>query len=395
MSPPSLDQYDWWRNMAPMLGKMLYDAKYSLCQQFEHLYLFGTHIIPMLGPFPTSRPGLYKCILGGLGPLEFSQNWTKQQATVRIAFEPTSAAASTGDDPCNRLMINEALNRLKQLRPQVDLQLYHQLITSLTVTDEEQHYLSSRHELDSQPSKTQTILALDLKGSDLSVKLYFYPLVKCAATGTPISQLAFSAIRKVDDGGVFRSPLAMIEDFLSGAPSTTSVCFVSCDLVAPSKTRFKLYVAEFQVDFARISDIWTLGGRLGDEETLTGLSMLRELWGSLGIPEGLRSFPERPTQAGDSADKVALLFNLEIQPHKSLPQPKAYLPLTGINDEVIARTITHIFEKWGWSEHSKSYTENLESYRPEIDLKRSTDFQAWLSFSYSKITGPYLTIYYH
>ena len=69
-----------------MLSKMLCDAKYDLCQQFQYLNLSSTPIIPMLGSFPAARPGLYKCILGGTGSIEISQNFTGSRSTVRIAF---------------------------------------------------------------------------------------------------------------------------------------------------------------------------------------------------------------------------------------------------------------------------------------------------------------------
>ncbi|PKX88945.1 uncharacterized protein P174DRAFT_464677 [Aspergillus novofumigatus IBT 16806] len=85
-----IDQHEWWTKTAPTLGKLLRDAKYDPCQQLQYLYLFGMHIIPMLGPFPNARPGLYRSILGGLGCLEFNQNFTQLLRTVRIAFEPTT-----------------------------------------------------------------------------------------------------------------------------------------------------------------------------------------------------------------------------------------------------------------------------------------------------------------
>ena len=93
---PSLDQHEWWEASAPMLARVLSAAHYDIHQQFQYLYLFATQVIPLLGPFPKSRSNLYECILGGLGPLEFSQNFTKSRSTVRIAFEPVGHAASTG-----------------------------------------------------------------------------------------------------------------------------------------------------------------------------------------------------------------------------------------------------------------------------------------------------------
>ncbi|KAK2798995.1 hypothetical protein FQN50_008622 [Emmonsiellopsis sp. PD_5] len=358
----NLDHHEWWRHGAPMLSKMLSDANYDIHHQFQHLCLFGLHIVPLLGPFPAARSGPYRCLLGGFGSLEFSENFTGSEATIRIGFEPTAHTAGASSDPANRLIINEALSRLKKVDPQMDLRLYHQLVNELAINDQEETLLRDRDELEKQPSKSQTILALDLKGGAFTAKLYLFPILKSAATGRSLPHLVSNAIRKVDERGAFKDSLAMIEDYLQTTPATTSICYLSCDLVDPEKTRLKIYIEEDQVMFGRVSDIWTMGGKLTDKETMTGLQMLRELWTALEIIEGVRMPVDRATILGDGPDILPLLFNFETRPFQKDPKLKIYIPLVGVNDMEIARVLSEFFAKYGMSEHADSYTRNWMSY---------------------------------
>ncbi|KAF9891444.1 hypothetical protein FE257_003910 [Aspergillus nanangensis] len=372
----NIDHHDHWHDVAPMLGKMLVDGRYSVHQQYQYLSFFAHHIIPMLGPAP-----------------ELSQNFHKSGCTTRIAFEPTSYLATTKDDRLNRMMLNEALSRLKIIGVDLNLQLYHELVNELTLTDEDESAICERNDLANNPITTQTVLALDFNKTGIAVKLYLYPTLKATITGRSVSILAFDAIRKIDKDDQFTSPLAILESYFRN--EKIDACFLSCDLVNPQHTRFKLYLFEYDVRFSRIADHWTLAGRLSDKDTLTGLEMLYELWEGFGIPDGKRKPTERPTRPGDPPTLLPLIFNYEMKPGHSIPKPKFYFPLTGIVDMKIARTLTAFFERHNMPDQANGYIENLMSYYPGKDLNIETDYQAWLSFSYSKSTGPYMTVYYH
>ncbi|OGM48351.1 putative dimethylallyl tryptophan synthase [Aspergillus bombycis] len=360
---PNFDQHQWWHNTAPMLGKLLSQCKYSVHQQYQYLCLYGLHILPFMGPWPDiERRRLYKSVFSGLGPLEFSQNFTRFGKTVRIGFEPTSFSASTGHDVCNRHALGEALNRFEQLGMKLDLQLYHQLVSQVSVTDEEEYILQDRGILDDEPAKSQSLLALDFNGNDVKIKLYFYPQLKSLATGISRAQLMFSAVRNVDKAGAFRGSMDMIEEYFASAPATTAPYWVSCDLVEPHKTRFKFYIAQFQVSIENAVSLWSLGGQVTDPETMTGLAMLRDLWNSLDIRDGLREQKNRPGNPGDPCNVVPMLFNLEIFPDKAYPQPKIYFPTTGMNDMAVAKTMVEFFRQHGLHEHAQSYIDNLASY---------------------------------
>ncbi|KAB8204887.1 aromatic prenyltransferase [Aspergillus parasiticus] len=390
------DQHQWWQNTAPMLGKLLSQCKNSVHQQYQYLCLYALHIIPFLGPWPDiQRSKLYKSVLSGLGPLEFSQNFTKTGKTVRMGFEPTTFIASTSHDVCNRYALGEALNRFKQLDIKLDLQLYHQLVNEVSLTDQEEDILRGRGMLEEEPAKSQTLLALDFDNDDVTVKLYLYPQLKSLATDIPRAQLMFNAVRSMDKTGAFSESLDMIEEYFDSVRATTAPYWISCDLVEPHKTRFKIYIALFQVNIENAVSMWTLGNRITDRETLTGLAMVRDLWNSFDTCDGLREQKNRPGNPGDPANIIPMLFNLEILPGRTYPQPKIYFPTTGMNDLDVAKVMVEFFERHGLHEHAQSYIDNLASYVPHLDLNDCTDLQAWISFSYSDATGPYITVYYH
>ncbi|KAB8233164.1 aromatic prenyltransferase [Aspergillus alliaceus] len=391
----NLDQYQWWQQAGPTLSKLLSTANYPVDQQYQYLLLLGLHVIPMLGPYPSSqRPGLYKSPIGGIGTLELSQNFTKDANTVRMGFEPVHYTATTGQDECNQLIMNETLMKFKRLGANVSLSLYHSLVSELTLSDADLGILREKDELKKQPTKSQHVLGVDMKGGEVLVKVYIYPQLAAIARGTPVSEMIFAALEKVDGGQLGESGcLSVLREFIADErvnPATTPVTFLSCDLLEPSHARFKVYLAEFQFDFETLSRNWTLGGRLADAETMKGLDMLQELWTAFDLPLGLRE----PPKPGNSPVRLPFLYNLEMQSGRKSPKSKVYFPLADVNDLDIANVLTGFFEKHGCAGLARSYTENLVEYFPGVVLRESVGLHAWLSFSYSEKTGPYMTVYY-
>ncbi|KAJ5958093.1 Aromatic prenyltransferase DMATS type [Penicillium vulpinum] len=393
MTFANLDQYRYWHAVGPMLGKMLSNGNYNIHQQYEYLSLFAHVIIPKLGPFPDGRD-IYKCLLGGTGSVELSQNVQKLGLTARVAFEPTSYISSTGVDPLNRHTVHATLAELRAIgSATVDMELHQMLVNELTLTDREEK-LMSPEQISGTAWKTQILLALDLGQTGITVKEYFYPAIKASVIGQSVAELCFSAIRKVDKQGVFESASKFIETYMQ-TQSQTDLYFLSCDLVDPAETRIKLYLMELDMRLAKVEEHWTMGGKLGDEETLLGLEMLKELWVDFGIIEGMRDEPERPSQPGDPDTIVPFIMNYEMNPGEPLPKPKFYFPLVGISELKIANVLTAFFERHEMPEQAAVYRDNLQTYYPSKDLAVATDHQAWMSFSYTKKKGPYLTMYYH
>ncbi|PKX97582.1 uncharacterized protein P174DRAFT_449186 [Aspergillus novofumigatus IBT 16806] len=386
----NLDQHQYWHQVGPMLGKMLVDGKYSIHHQHEYLSLFAHLIIPRLGPFPSPGRDIYMCLLGGIGSIELSRNFQRLGSTARLAFEPTSYLASTDADPFNRHAVHATLAELRMTgSATVDLELHHTLAADLTLTDRDEQLLTA--ELAKTNWKTQILLALDLTKTGITVKEYFYPVIKAAATGRSVAELCFSAIRKVDVQGRLAAPCKAIEAHMQ-RQTQTDLHFLSVDLVDPGTTRFKLYLMELEVTLAKVEEHWTLGGTLTDEETMRGLQMIRELWVDLGIVDGKRAEPQRPSLPGDPLSIVPFFMNYEMTPGQPLPKPKFYFPLIGIPELKIANVLAAFFERHGMHDLATAYSETLQSYYPGEDLAIATDRQAWLSVSYTEEKGPYLTI---
>ncbi|KAJ5575487.1 aromatic prenyltransferase [Penicillium sp. DV-2018c] len=390
----NLDQHRYWHAVAPMLGEMLARGNYSLHQQYGYLSLFAQVIIPRLGPFP-SQQNIYKCLLGGTGSVELSQNVQRGGFTTRVAFEPTSYIASTSVDPFNRHAVHATLAELRTLgAAKVDMELHHQLHSQLTLTDREEQSMTPAQVADTI-WRTQTLLALDLSPSgEITVKEYFYPGLKSQMTGRSVADHCFAAIRSVDPEGHFSAASQAIARHMQ-TQTQTDLYFLSCDLVHPAATRFKLYLMELDMRWGKVEEHWTMGGVLsGDVEVDQGLVMLRELWRDFGIIEGLRDEPERPSLPGDPDTIVPFILNYEMHPDKPLPVPKFYFPLVGISELKIVNVLEAFFERYNMPEQAAVYRENLQSYYPTRDLATATDHQAWMSFSCTK-KGPYLTMYYH
>lgn len=361
MTFANLDQYQYWHAVGPMLGRMLSNGNYSIHQQYEYLCLFAHIIIPKLGPFPGGRD-IYKCLLGGTGSVELSQNVQKSGLTARIAFEPTGYIASTGVDPLNRHTVHATLAELRAIgSATIDMELHQMLVTELTLTDREER-LMSPGQISGTAWKTQILLALDLgQSGGITVKEYFYPALKASVTGQSVARLCFSAIRKVDKEGIFESPSKVIETYMQ-TQTQTDLYFLSCDLVDPAQTRIKLYLMELDMRLAKVEEHWTIGGKLNDEETLLGLQMLRELWVEFGIIEGMRNEPERPSLPGDPDTIVPFIMNYEMNPGEVLPKPKFYFPLVGISELKIANVLTAFFERYDMPEQAAVYRDNLQTY---------------------------------
>ncbi|PYI35964.1 Cdpnpt in complex with Thiolodiphosphate and (S) Benzodiazependione [Aspergillus indologenus CBS 114.80] len=392
----SLDEFQYWHHHGPMLGKLLCDGNYSVHQQYEYLCLFAHVIVPSLGPFPSPGRELFQCILGSIGPFELSQNFTKTRSTTRIAYEPTSHRATTGQDPFNRALLPSALHDLKATGAAINLDLHHALLPRLTLSDSDVARLpqSQTAEL---PFKTQTILALDLGPAGISVKEYFYPTLKAQVTAQSPTQLCIDAIRTIDSEQIFAQGCDALQEYLQQPEQKTEIFLVSCDLVDPHRTRLKFYLAEFDVRFDRVVEHWTMGGQLNkeDPDITEGLAMLDDLWRALDIVEGPRAYPKRPSQPGDPPTYLPLMLNYEIHPGRRAPIPKFYFPISGIPDKKVAAVLTDFFEHHDMPDQAAVYAANLQNYFAGENLEETTHHQAWLSFSYAKSKGPYLTVYYH
>ncbi|PLB53720.1 cyclo-L-Trp-L-Trp prenyltransferase [Aspergillus steynii IBT 23096] len=400
---PNKDQQDWWDSSGLMLSKMLINAKYDVHQQYQYLTLFAQNVVPFLGPLPTAQnPGRYKSLMGGGRTVELSYNFQKSKSTARVSFEAVNHVSGTSRDPFNQQATNELLQSLQRLYLDIDLYLYHRLVNDLGLSAKQRQSLTQSPDLEKfLPIRSQSVIGLDLVGGDVKVKFYMLVAPKALATGIPPSGLLFQCLSKVMGNDSLQQSLSILESYMQDktvksppptgppGPPDVELTGVSCDLVEPSKTRFKLYSYSLEVSLASACDMWTLGGRLQHPEILKGLEIVRKLWSIFNIPEERRQIPD-----GSWKDPIPLMFNFEIYPGAQYPQPKMYLPIFGMSDREKAQALVTFFQENGWDEQARDYMDNMIAYYPSSDLDQTSDLQLWLSFSYTEATGIYMTMYY-
>ncbi|KAL4896669.1 aromatic prenyltransferase [Aspergillus ambiguus] len=409
---PDEVQYEWWHGAAPIMGKLLHDTNYDLHRQYQYLTLLAHHVIPSMGLSPRdSRAHCYPSMLGTATLFELSQNFQQAGCTIRVLFEPTSYPNSNHS---HALMTPETLRKLQLVGDsRLDLQLHYQFAGQLALSKKEKErlrLLSDRRF--AELLGTVSYIGLDLgKEGDVTIKSYHPLLPNFVATGKAGSDLAFRAVRTIDESSGRGAALSHIEGYMQdrtqGHPSDTDprVFLMGCDLVDASQARVKLYIFDPLVTWDNVADIWTLGGRLNAvPDVVSGLEILRELWAALKLPEGYH-FPEDAHSSKGREDLrdplkpvffdgQSMMMNFELRPGDPYPKPQVYLNLCTIRDSMVVGAVTAFFEKLGWMEEARSYKEKVTSYYPSCNLEETSDRLGTISFSYSSKNGPYTTVYY-
>ncbi|KAI0381639.1 4-dimethylallyl tryptophan synthase [Hypomontagnella monticulosa] len=391
---PNEDQRLWWHSTAPMFAEMLQTANYDVHAQYRHLSIYKKHVVPFLGIYPTNDRDRWLSILTRYGtPFELSLNCS--DSVVRYTFEPINASTGTDVDPFNSRAIWESLQKLISVQPEIDLEYFDHFKRDLTLNDQESTRLHGQS-LAGCDIKTQNKLALDLKGSQFDVKTYIYPALKAIATGKTIKELVFGSVRKLaQKHASLSSSLAMLEEYVESRGPEGTACprLLSCDLVAPSQSRIKIYISEDNVSLSAMEDLWTLGGQRKDPSTIAGLEMIRELWDLLKIPSGVRSYPKGYLPIGTIPDELLpSMANYTLLPNNPVPEPQVYFSVFGMNDMAVADALTTFFQRHGWNDMAAKYKDSLKAYYPEEDHESLNYLHAYISFSYRK-NKPYLGVY--
>lgn len=361
---PNDDQKLWWHSTAPMFAQMLQSVSYNTHDQYRYLTIFKKVVIPYLGVYPTNESTRWLSILTRYGtPFELSLNCS--ESLVRYTFEPINQQTGTEKDPYNTYAIWESLQQLIPLEKSINLEWFSHFKQDLTLNSEESTFLLKK-DLVGDQIKTQNKLALDLKGSRFVLKTYIYPALKAIATGKSIHELVFdSAHRLALKYPKLSGSLSTLEEYVCsrGPKSTASVRLLSCDLMAPSKSRIKIYLLERMVSLEAMEDLWTLGGRRTDPSTLEGLALMRELWDLIRLPPGLHSYPAPYLSLGTTPEEqLPLMANFTIHQDDPIPEPQVYFTTFGMNDMAVADALVTFFERRGWTEMAQSYKATLRSY---------------------------------
>lgn len=359
------DERLWWHSTAPMFAQMLQlSNRYDPHSQYKFLGLYKKFVIPYLRDYPIRGRSRWMSILTRYGtPFELSLNCS--DSVVRFTYEPINSLTGTEHDPFNTHAIWDALRQLLPLQRNINLEWFRHFKRDLTLSTEESALLEVG--MIGNQIRTQNKLALDLQpDGGFVLKTYIYPALKSLVTGKSIHDLIFESTYELSKAcpGI-SAPLSTLEEYIRsrGPNSTASPRLISCDLVDSSQSRIKIYLLEQMVSLPAVEDLWTLGGRRRDSSTLAGLELLRELWGLINLPTGLRDYPTGYLPLGAEIDEqLPLMVNFTLHQNDPIPEPQVYLTTFGMNDKAVANSLITFFARHGWDEMARSYAEQIRSY---------------------------------
>ncbi|KAG5924168.1 hypothetical protein E4U42_004734 [Claviceps africana] len=393
----------WWHSTAPMFAALLHTAGYHVHDQYRHLGIFKKHIIPYLGPYPAQGRQTWASVLTRYGiPFELSLNCL--DSVVRYTYEPINERTGTDDDPHNAMAILESIQRLVQIQPGIDLAWFSYFKNELVLSASESASFE-RNGSAKLPIRTQNKLALDLKGNQFALKVYFYPQVKAAATGVSAHDLIFGSVAKLSQKHATIQPaFEVLCEYVdsrnrsaeAGGPyGALGARLLSCDLLDPAKSRVKIYLLEQTVSLSAMEDLWTLGGRRTDPSTMDGLEIVRELWDLLQIPSGFMEYPESDLRLGQVPDEqLPSMANFTLHHGNPIPEPQVYFTVFGMRDVHVTNALTVFFQKHGYHEMAAKYRAFLQDSYPNDDFESLNYLHTYISFSY-RHNKPYLSVYLH
>ncbi len=365
------DQRTWWEEIASIIGNMMERAAYDAHLQYFYLLLFHEYILSALGPRPRSDGSArWKSFMtDDFTPIEVSWNFSANQSLVRFGIEPIGAFAGTPQDPFNDYRAIELIERMGHVAAAadyLDLQWFNHFANSFTVPNDRAQQISEK--LPKNEHVSQIFLALDFDDSKVSIKSYFFPILKSIETGISPLDLMSRALARLDTETIsVNAAWNVVEDYMrsTALESQPKAEIVASDCVNPLQSRIKVYFRTSHTAFDKVRDVYTLGGRLADESTRKAVGILKELWWLvLGLSDDVLETDELAHRDQDQADHrtAGAIFNFEIKPGAKLPEPKVYIPVRHYarSDLDIAQGLTTFFERCEWSSLAQSYMTDLK-----------------------------------
>ena len=333
----------WEKQCLPSWSSLMKDTgSYTQEQQDSHTRFFKNHVIPHIGPKPTSGGAYLLAHTGSV--IENSTNFSdKGDPLLRFIFQPQGVEG-----------IPEAVG--------ADMTWFHQTASVFCLSEQELADLKAKvPQLSSIP---QYLIGFDLEPEERTLKAYFAPMYKHILHQADTDRLIYDLVRRLSPGatgaggGTSLVPaLEKIEAFRAAeAEPPRPVDCIGIDCIKPEAgARFKLYtrLPKNKNNFSFLRHQMTLGGRLAGDETLEeGLLLLRGIWHLLfDEPEGFADEDRSKEENQQEGPHFGLLLSWELQPGNESPIPKLYVPLWKFasSNKVIAENWEKIFQKWGWA----------------------------------------------
>ncbi|KAL4819545.1 aromatic prenyltransferase [Aspergillus spinulosporus] len=356
-------QRQWWLDSGSLFARFLQASQYTTDQQYQHLLFFHRHLLPFLGTYPptwfsiVSRQGL---------ALEYSLNFQASgNPVLRSAFEPLSYASGKEiADPLNKRPTEELLAGLsEQMLEGLDMAIFDHVRDTIFISDEE---TAALEDPDAYGIKTHTALGFDMKGDKTVIKCYMHPRWRSLATGVPVATLIRNSLERLKDQLNCGQALKLVDEYMDASGSWDLRTFIAWDCVPLGQTRLKIYGITNEVSLGKVEELWTMGGRLNDETTQEGLTLLRHLWQLLEINKDDRLFSkgnEEKLEYGPTVeDFLPLFWNYEVWAGSHKAAPKVYIPVYGESDLKVALALSSFFRSLGpaWREKAEGYTPGLD-----------------------------------
>lgn len=244
-------------------------------------------------------------------------------ATVRYAIEPIDQDGTVSSKCAALRMIDELKPMLQGLNLTWfnilnDALVYSQATSTPTAKHASQYFLG----FDCAHSGTTTL------------KAYFMPEVRSAATGISKEQLVTNAMASLGMG--LSTPWKATVDYFATLPEEVrpSVEIVATDCSDPLQSRIKVYVRARSTKYSDLEGLMTLGGALKGKNVSDAMASLQDLWETvMGVDTTQSGWKQRrlaPRVSEDANDKHitgGMLLYYELKPGHALPFPKVYLPV--------------------------------------------------------------------
>lgn len=390
LPPRNADCDYWWQVTGPHLATMLFEAGYSIHEQYEGMIFHYHLVVPRLGPCPPPD-GIpkWKSLLTIDGsPLEYSWKWNTADDVpdVRYTVEAIGSLTGTILDPLNQTSTKELLHELGRMMPSLDLTWFDHFATAFYDTDKEKYLTEA-----GAPITTTMALAFEFLKKGLVVKAYFAPK-KLGQTGPAGLDVWTNAIRGVvPNSASFDKVVHFLKTDSEG--SLLQPFMLAVDCVKPNKSRMKFYFQTPHTSFNSVRAIMTLGGQIqGVHDALEELHGLIKL--IVGLDNDFASSEELPRPASATADHFAdlsllgfgCLYYFDIAPGSSMPDIKFYIPTRtyGANDLKIARGLIDFMESRGRGQYANNYMRVLESLATHRPLDTAAGLQSYVSCTFQK-----------
>lgn len=359
----------WWQTTGRELSDMMKVAVYPAETQNVFLSYYHDVVCPLLGAAPdASDPRQTTSFTWDGSTHEYSFDIKKGEVDrpeVRFVLDASCLRPRDDANPLSLVFTDALINTLARRAPGFDSTWYRALrryFDHSYLPQQEQKRLTD-HAGHSSPILVGFDVARDLPPASSGVsmlpvvgKVYFLPCFAAAAEKTDRFTAISRAIRALPDIHThpnILSALACIEAYLATKPKDwgDGARYLATDLVAPDRSRLKLYMRCPSTHFDDVWDFFTLGGRIpGLEEDREKYRDFIDLLG--GRPSSAGSVPggngDATMETANLRKLTTMYFSLDDRYPFPAPKIAFYARNFADNDAVVAKGLDAWLTKYGW-----------------------------------------------